>query len=48
VLQEGAVGGDGRGDRPRRFIAAEKGKKVVSKKHKITKAEVARAVAAVP
>jgi hypothetical protein len=39
----GALGGDGGGDRPRHFIATEKGKKVTNKKRKASdrEAEVA-------
>jgi hypothetical protein len=44
----GALGGDRGDDRPCQFTAAEKGKKVVNKKRKITdrEVEIARAVAA--
>ena len=43
----GTLGDDGGGDRPRRFTAAEKGKKVLAKKRKASdgEVEVARAVA---
>jgi hypothetical protein len=43
----GASGGDGGDDKPHRLIAAEKGKKVVTKKRKIADRDtkIARAIA---